>query len=1390
MVLLKKLLTLLLVLLIPLQLYCASPVLKAAAQSPLDSTYSFAGGVTQCQLNATAKDLLVSGAIQSGIVPQITAVSAYVVQIYEDETGLDFSTRTPFYTQTSGISQSFSIDVPLSQLNDPDSPYGVVFSSKVAVVVTKSDGTRQLVDFAKYISNPGVTSPNQTPFPTKKSVKGVGLLIPSDLEQLGVQYTSINVCLWAMMTLTSHGSSSITYNFEGQTYYFIKDYISMLDNTLSTCWANGIAMYAILIMNNSMNTDTDSPGRYLAHPDGGPSTGLVAVNMTDATGIRYYKAIMSFLSTRYDGQHGYGRFDGYIVGNEIGASTCFNCMGNKTLNDYVEQYARWLRLTNTIAKQGWANARVYASFDHLWTLLAMTDSNFVAYKNKDLIDALAQVSRLQGDFDWNITWHPYPQDIFNPATWNDANATTGFNTQYITFKNLEVLSNYMQQSANLYNGSMRHIILSEEGFNSGNNSFANQQLQAAAYAYAYYKVLCTPGIDMFSMNGHIDNTQEMGLSLGLWTAKSGSFNHPDQKKQIYDVFQYIDTTDTLKVSQFALAIIGTSMKKNITSWSQLIAGFDEKTVLAKCSRPPLRYAQSQLPSGYTSTAVLAKNSLAGWSTSDNTSQLTLQMDPVQGSVAKSTVVGNLYDTDIPKDYKGLTFSPAAPLDLTATPVISADVKVNGIGTGKQADFILRAYSGDNVMESAIYTGTAETWNTVYINLTGWSGLSSVDRIKVWVRPHDDINLLSGSVFVNNLVGYASSAAKDYNMSGQAVNIGSFEGGSTDNWVSGDNTNFSCSVTTGYDGVQVPPAASQGSYFLDARKTPMIATTPSFVTKTFAQPLNLQGYRSLGFDFNGYGGVGSNYMVYLTLTAADGTSTTMSQAYQANSPSWASYSFDISGFAGRDNLQSVSIGYAAVTTTYTLNWNGWFAVDNVNFQPDGGAGGDPSVPSYTISVATLPVKTTYTVGQTLDTTGMTLLQRFSNGTTKTITGGWTASCSTDTPGSKTAAVSYAGASTSFTVTVQPKALGSISVLRQPNKTTYLEGTLFDSTGMTLQLNYTDGTNQIVSDGWTATYDFSAPGNRSVLISYYGKSAYVFVTVTAKSVVSIAVATLPARMSYLEGTPFDSRGMSLTANYNNDTSNTVVAGFTVSVNLGSPGQQTATVFYGGQSASFSVTVIAKSVSGIALMSLPFKTLYQPGESFDPTGAMLAVNYNNGSQSAVPVAAGMVRGFSSSSAGAELLTVSYGGCGAVFSVLVLPFSRQLSSAVYAVDTVRGNIHRVPVGTTVQKFQSGFAQGPYLQVYTQNGTACGSSALVATGMTAKLVYNGVTLQTMQVVVTGDVNGDGRMNAADRLRISLSLTGMTRLQGVFAQAADLNGDGRITSVDVRLTGGARIVAW
>ena len=81
---------------------------------------------------------------------------------------------------------------------------------------------------------------------------------------------------------------------------------------------------------------------------------------------------------------------------------------------------------------------------------------------------------------------------------------------------------------------------------------------------------------------------------------------------------------------------------------------------------------------------------------------------------------------------------------------------------------------------------------------------------------------------------------------------------------------------------------------------------------------------------------------------------------------------------------------------------------------------PVVVLEKIEVATKPTKTVYQIGESLDTTGLTLKATYSDGTTKKISSGFTVSgFDSATAGTKTVTVRYEGKTTTFTVTVEQK-----------------------------------------------------------------------------------------------------------------------------------------------------------------------------------------------------------------------------------------------------------------------------------------------------------------------------------------------------------------------------------
>ena len=246
----------------------------------------------------------------------------------------------------------------------------------------------------------------------------------------------------------------------------------------------------------------------------------------------------------------------------------------------------------------------------------------------------------------------------------------------------------------------------------------------------------------------------------------------------------------------------------------------------------------------------------------------------------------------------------------------------------------------------------------------------------------------------------------------------------------------------------------------------------------------------------------------------------------------------------------------------------------------------------IAVASNPSKTSYFVGDTLDTTGLKLTATYSNGTTQTITGGFTCTpTALSTAGAQTVTVSYGGKTATFTVNVQDVTLSGIAIASNPTKTSYYVGDTLDTTGLKLTATYNNGTTQTITGGFTCTPTaLSAAGTQTVTVNYGGKTATFTVNVQDVTLSSIAIASNPTKTSYYVGDTLDTTGLKLTATYSNGTTQTITSGFTCTPTaLSTAGVQTVTVNYGGKTATFTVNV--------ELPVLPFVTL-----TFDPTDGVL--------------------------------------------------------------------------------------------------------------------------------------------------------------------------------------------
>ena len=438
-----------------------------------------------------------------------------------------------------------------------------LYSRYVAAV--RTGDTYREISAPIYVTNPGDVAAYREEYPEAMSKKGllIELDMLGDALDLGVKHTTINIPYHHLV------GGTLKYTYDGETYYFNKDLIESYDKMIGAFSAKGIVVTAILL--NGWNDSFPE-----LHEQGAAKNNdafYYGFNVSTEQGYKTTKALMSFMAERYSGAHDlYGRVSNWIIGNEINNNKNWNYVGPMDLASYTKLYEKVFRVAYTAIKGQNKNARVFFSTDYEWK----KENTNLQYAAKDFIDLFNSGIRSEGNIEWGLAYHPYPYPMVEPEFWDDDQTgmvNDTFDSPVVNFKNLNVLTDYFQRPELLAaDGTVRHIILSEEGFTSDSISRGKvYDIQAAAFAYAYYLVDSNPYIDAFILNRQVDSIGEVNTScsFGLWTV---DMDRPDKviavmPKNIHQVFKYIDTKKSLKYTEFAKSIIG------ISNWSEVIPGF-------------------------------------------------------------------------------------------------------------------------------------------------------------------------------------------------------------------------------------------------------------------------------------------------------------------------------------------------------------------------------------------------------------------------------------------------------------------------------------------------------------------------------------------------------------------------------------------------------------------------------------------------------------------------------------------------------------------------------------------------------------------------------------------------------------------------------------------------
>lgn len=346
----------------------------------------------------------------------------------------------------------------------------------------------------------------------------------------------------------SHPDTAIEFVSNGKTFYFNHEMVDYFDRLVSSYYELGANITAIVHAPNNGGDWETFPEKLTYSPWSTQGTTLMALNTSNSYGFEYYIAIIEFLADRYTQNVENGFISNFVIGNEIDYTKDFNRISENqvSLDVYMEEYSRLLRLANLACKKYHEDIIVSIPFTQAWAEKGYSNLDGIQpYAPKDMIEWLNNKTKLEGDYDWGLAPHSYVYGLassevllMDTVQGKKVGMTNDYETSSkITFSNIEILDEYLNQDYMKYNGEVRSVYLTESGVSSNVADDATTRAQqAGSIAVVWYKISQIDSIKAWFYYRVQDAPGESAAG-----ARLGLIDLEGNRKPAYDLYKYIDT---------------------------------------------------------------------------------------------------------------------------------------------------------------------------------------------------------------------------------------------------------------------------------------------------------------------------------------------------------------------------------------------------------------------------------------------------------------------------------------------------------------------------------------------------------------------------------------------------------------------------------------------------------------------------------------------------------------------------------------------------------------------------------------------------------------------------------------------------------------------------------
>ncbi len=224
-------------------------------------------------------------------------------------------------------------------------------------------------------------------------------------------------------------------------------------------------------------------------------------------------------------------------------------------------------------------------------------------------------------------------------------------------------------------------------------------------------------------------------------------------------------------------------------------------------------------------------------------------------------------------------------------------------------------------------------------------------------------------------------------------------------------------------------------------------------------------------------------------------------------------------------------------------------------------------------------------------------------------------------------------------------------------------------------------------------------------------------------------------------------------------------------------------GDLSAISAHTFVLKTVtlSSISVSKNPNKTTYTVGDTLDTTGLTIKANYSDNTSKTLTSGFTVSPSGVLSTAGTKTITVTFEGKTTTFNVTVNEKTPEETKLVIKPSSnfvkVDGYVTKIGTDATASAILAQF-NNTKAAMFDKNGNQVTNDAICGTGYTVNLVVNDKVVDSLTIIVAGDVDGNGKVDTTDYLRIKAKFNGTYDLSGYEFIAGDVCADEKIDTTD------------